>query len=100
MRELGYVEKGNLAIEWRFADGNYERFPGLAAELVRMKPDVIVTHSTAASLARPGGFVDRTTKRAQAELRRFVFEGQPLERVAWQLVYLYRYIIEESQLWR
>ncbi len=42
MRELGYVEGKNLVIEWRFADGEYERLPGLAAELVRLKVDVIV----------------------------------------------------------
>ena len=37
MRELGYVEGKNLMIEWRFADGKYERLPGLAAELVKLK---------------------------------------------------------------
>ncbi len=42
MRELGYVEGKNLAIEWRFADGDYERLPRLAAELVRLKVDVVV----------------------------------------------------------
>ncbi len=42
MRELGYVEGWNCVIERRFADGNYERLPGLAAELVRLKVDVIV----------------------------------------------------------
>lgn len=46
MRELGYSEGRNLSIEWRFADGNFERLPGLAAELVRAEPEVIVTHST------------------------------------------------------
>jgi putative tryptophan/tyrosine transport system substrate-binding protein len=51
MRELGYVEGKNLVIEWRFADGKYERLPGLAAELVRLKPEVIVTHSTPATKA-------------------------------------------------
>ena len=48
MRELGYVEGKNLVIEWRFADGNYHRFPALAAELVAMKVDVLVTHTTPA----------------------------------------------------
>jgi putative ABC transport system substrate-binding protein len=43
MRELGYVEGKNLALEWRFADGKVERLPGLATELVKMKVDVIVT---------------------------------------------------------
>jgi putative ABC transport system substrate-binding protein len=42
MRDLGYVEGKNLVIEWRFGDGQYERLPGLAAELVRLKVDVIV----------------------------------------------------------
>jgi len=83
MRELGYVEGKNLVIESRFADGNSERVPTLAVELVGLKVDVIVAgggsvyralhHATrtipvvamavpdpvadglAASLARPGG---------------------------------------------
>jgi putative ABC transport system substrate-binding protein len=42
MRELGYVEAKNFSIDWRFADGKYERLPSLAAELVRLKVDVIV----------------------------------------------------------
>ncbi len=42
LRDLGYVEGKNLVIEWRFADGQYERLPGLAAELVRLNVDVIV----------------------------------------------------------
>jgi putative tryptophan/tyrosine transport system substrate-binding protein len=84
MRELGYVEGKNLVIEWRFAEGNYERLAGLAANLVRAEVEVIVSHGTegtraaqrassipvvtaavghpvaggfAASLARPGGNV-------------------------------------------
>ena len=42
MRELGYAEGGNLKIEWRFADGRNELLPGMAAELVQLKPDIIV----------------------------------------------------------
>jgi putative ABC transport system substrate-binding protein len=42
MRDLGYVEGKNLIVEWRFADGKFERLPGQAAELVRLKVDVIV----------------------------------------------------------
>ena len=42
MRELGYVEGRNLVVEWRFADGKFERLPGLAADLVQLKVDVIV----------------------------------------------------------
>ena len=48
MRELGYIEGKNLAIEWRFADGKSERLPGLAAELVALKVDVIMTAGTQA----------------------------------------------------
>ena len=51
MRELGYVEGRNLVIEWRFADGDSDRLPGLATDLVRSKPEVIVTHGTPATLA-------------------------------------------------
>jgi len=46
MRELGYVEGKNLVIEWRFADGKSERLPALAAELDRMKVELIATHGT------------------------------------------------------
>jgi putative ABC transport system substrate-binding protein len=42
LRELGYVEGQNIAIEWRWARGKLERFPDLAAELVQLKVDVIV----------------------------------------------------------
>jgi len=42
LRELGYVEGRNIAIEWKISEGKYERIPGLAAELVALKPDVIV----------------------------------------------------------
>jgi len=81
--DLGWFEGQNLAIEYRYAEGKAERLPELAAELVRLKVDLIVTHSgapiraakeatqtipivmvvsgdpvadgTVASLARPGG---------------------------------------------
>ena len=46
LRELGYVEGQNVAIEYRWAEGRYERLPGLAAELVHLRVDVIVTHGT------------------------------------------------------
>ena len=48
LRELGYVEGKNLVIEWRSAEGNNERLAGLAAELVNLKVDVIVTAGTPA----------------------------------------------------
>ena len=43
LRELGYVEGKNIVIEWRYGDGKLDRLPALAAELVRLKVDVIVT---------------------------------------------------------
>jgi putative ABC transport system substrate-binding protein len=83
LREFGYTEGKNIFIEWRYAEGKTERLPALAAELVRLKVDVIVTggpavnrfakeatasipivlafdndpvgNGFAASLARPGG---------------------------------------------
>lgn len=51
LRELGYVEGKNLAIEYRWAKQRTERFPELAAELVDLKVDVIVTAGTPATLA-------------------------------------------------
>jgi putative ABC transport system substrate-binding protein len=51
LRELGYVEGRNIAIEYRFAEGQPERLPALAAELVRLKVDIIVTSGTPAPLA-------------------------------------------------
>ena len=51
LRDLGYVEGQNLVIEARWAEGKYERLPELAAELVRMKPDVLVTHGVPGTLA-------------------------------------------------
>jgi putative ABC transport system substrate-binding protein len=51
LRELGYVEGKNILIEYRYAEGKLERLPDLAAELVRLKVDVIVTGGPIAILA-------------------------------------------------
>jgi putative ABC transport system substrate-binding protein len=51
LRGLGYLEGQNIAIEYRYAEGNYERLPVLAAELVRLKVDIIVTEGTPPSRA-------------------------------------------------
>jgi len=51
MREVGWSEGRNLAIEYRWAEGHTERLPKLANELVRLKVDVILTHNTPPPLA-------------------------------------------------
>src|SRR6266404_1491983 len=43
LRDLGYVEGKNIVIEWRYAEGKPDRLPAIAADLVRLKVDVIVT---------------------------------------------------------
>jgi putative tryptophan/tyrosine transport system substrate-binding protein len=59
LRELGYVEGKNLVIEWRSADGNNDRMPALAAELVGLKVDVLVS---------PGPSVTRAFKEATSTI--------------------------------
>ena len=51
LRELGYVEARNIVIEWRFAEGRSDRLPDMAAELVRLKVDVIFAMNTPAGQA-------------------------------------------------
>jgi putative tryptophan/tyrosine transport system substrate-binding protein len=51
LRELGYVEGQNLVLDYRSADGRPERFPQLAAELLRLNVDLIVTRGTPAVMA-------------------------------------------------
>ena len=52
LRELNYVEGRNIALEYRWADGRYDRLPGLAADLVRLRVDVVVSAwSTPTALA-------------------------------------------------
>ena len=51
LRELGYVEGRNIVIEYRFAEGKFDRLDQLAAELVRLNVDIIVSVVTQASLA-------------------------------------------------
>ena len=102
LRELGYVESENLGLELRYAEGKIDRLSGLAAELVRLKMDIIVTSGTSAawaakeatkmipiviagasdpvafglvaSLARPGGNVTGFSELAGREI-----EGKRLE---------------------
>jgi putative ABC transport system substrate-binding protein len=51
LRDFGYVEGQNVAVEYRWAEGRYERFPALIAELLALKVDVIVTAGTPAAQA-------------------------------------------------
>ncbi len=51
LRELGYVDGQNIAIEYRWAEGRLERLPDLAAQLVRLKVDIIVAVSPPGALA-------------------------------------------------
>jgi len=57
LRDLGYIEGQNIAIEYRWAEGQDDRLPDLVAELIRLKADVIVTTGTPGTLA-----ATRTTK--------------------------------------
>ena len=59
LRELGYIEGQNLVIEYRYAKGKIKRYPDLAAELVRLKVDVIVT-SPSPTLIRAAQRTTRT----------------------------------------
>jgi len=51
LRDRGYIDGKNITIEYRWAAGKSERLPGFAAELVRLKVDVIVAHGLVAALA-------------------------------------------------
>jgi putative ABC transport system substrate-binding protein len=52
LRDLGWIDGRNVAIEYRWADGRSERFPEMAAEFVRLKVDIIVTGGVAAPAAK------------------------------------------------
>jgi putative ABC transport system substrate-binding protein len=53
--DLGYIEGQNIVIEYRWAEGRYDRYPAFVAEAVRLKVDVIVTAGTPAALAAKEG---------------------------------------------
>src|SRR6266702_1270928 len=70
LRELGYIEGQNIAFEFRSAEGKLDRLPELAAELVRLKVDVIVTLYVPSSLA---------AKHATTEIPIVAIVGDPVE---------------------
>ena len=70
LRELGYVERQNIEFEFRSAEGNLDRLPELASELVRLKVDVIVALYVPPSLA---------AKHATHEIPIVVIVGDPVE---------------------
>lgn len=51
-RDLGYVEGQNIVIEYRWAEGRYDRLPALAAELIRLQPDILVTSGAGTRVVR------------------------------------------------
>jgi putative tryptophan/tyrosine transport system substrate-binding protein len=51
LRDRGYHEGQNISIEFRWAEGDYNRLPGLAAELVQLNIDILITHGTPGILA-------------------------------------------------
>jgi putative ABC transport system substrate-binding protein len=51
LRELGWIEGQNIVIDYRFAEGRFDQLPDLAAELVRLKVDIIVAAPTPAAVA-------------------------------------------------
>src|SRR6266849_5055267 len=55
LRDLGYIEGQNIVIEYRWAEGRYDRYPAFVAEAVSLKVDVIVTAGTPAALAAKEG---------------------------------------------
>jgi putative ABC transport system substrate-binding protein len=71
MRDLRYEEGRNIAYQTRWAEGSLERLPGLAAELVSLKLDVMLAASTPAETARPASLA----RRASGISRRSYFRG-------------------------
>jgi putative ABC transport system substrate-binding protein len=77
LHELGYIERQNIAIEYRYAEGKRDRFPELAADLVRLKVDIIVVAA--------GDILTRVAKNATATIP-IVMTGQGADPVAAGLV--------------
>ena len=71
LRERGYIEGKNIHLEYRYAEGHYDRLPGLAADLVRDKVDVIVTTSSISA---------RAVRQATRTIPIVMASGSPVER--------------------
>jgi putative tryptophan/tyrosine transport system substrate-binding protein len=69
LRQLGYEEGKNIVIHYRWAEGRYDRLPELAAELVNLHVDVLVTHST------PGA---QAAKQATSTVPIVAYMGDPV----------------------
>ena len=65
LRRLGYAEGRNIFVEYRSADGDFEKLPGFAKELVSLKVDIIVAVVTQASLAAKPGNRDDSDRDGQ-----------------------------------
>ena len=70
LRELGYSDGKNIVLEYRYAEGNYDRLPGLAQEFVREKVDIIVTTSTYSAIA---------ARKATATIPIVITSGNPVQ---------------------
>jgi putative tryptophan/tyrosine transport system substrate-binding protein len=58
LRELGYIEGKNIAIEYRYADNKFDRLPVLADELVNLKVEVLLTPSTIEAVVAKNAYQD------------------------------------------
>src|SRR5262245_47919913 len=58
LRELGYVEGTNIAIEFRWAEGNYDRLSQLVAEIIATNVEVLITHGTPGTRGQAGDHHD------------------------------------------
>jgi putative ABC transport system substrate-binding protein len=70
LRDLGYVEGRSIFLEFRFARGDYSLFPELAAELVALPVDVIVTQGMAANAVDPSGRIPIVSPVMQDDVQR------------------------------